>query len=185
MKLLKIVAPGRRYSSDRSLLYFIDKYTPGETIRLNYDREFDPNMDLDDLIVNSLEFSKKVLNSVDFSQYDGVIFLAKSLGTVVSIELKKYFNLESARIIALTPIHRVVPLLEDEDFLVCGTKDHHIDDGDIAKIVKMKHSLVLKDLPHSLENEDLAYTLSCQRKVIEESIKYIDDLFPSPIEKDK
>ena len=71
MATLKVFFPGRRYSSDRSFLYFLDRYIDGESVYLDYDvkRYTKDVLPLEENIDEAYMFSFEKLKDFDFSHF--------------------------------------------------------------------------------------------------------------------
>jgi hypothetical protein len=107
-KNLIILFPGAGYSVANPLLYYagFKYYVKGyESIKINYgdclkqDRPFDENIEA------IKKFVLEQVNEVDFSIYDDILFVSKSLGTVISGWLAEVLAI-NIRHIYLTPIEK-------------------------------------------------------------------------------
>ena len=178
---LKIFFPGRRYSVDRSYLYYLDKYIDGDSIYLNYD-SFRGNKDelpLEDEIKKDFDFAMNLLKNIDFSKYGEIILIAKSVGTVVASKVREMLNLTRARFICLTPLNETIPFLKQTDFIITSRKDKYID---ISQIESMSSHFpfmtIYDDLPHSLEYENNLYdTIDLLKTNLDLALIYLDSAY--------
>lgn len=155
MSSLLVVFPGIRYSCDRSMLYFsemIIKEQGYEVKELHYEmpRDSQEEIDLDKSISNALLYSEEHLQDIDFSKYERVIFLSKSIGTVVAGELKKKLNLDNVSQIFITPLTETVPYFEKDDLIITSNNDRFFPDA-AEKVAPFNNSYVFPNCPHSFE----------------------------------
>ena len=104
---IKLIFPGKRYSIDRSLLYFLDKYIDGESIYFEYDspRYLNDSKNINEIIDDAYNFSKEILESKKLDEYAEVIVIAKSIGTLVATKLRNEKLIKASKFILLTPIN--------------------------------------------------------------------------------
>ncbi len=104
--------PGIR-GAEIPLLYFAAKHYEDK----DYEKVFVSNptslKDFDSIYENA----KTIVKSFDFSEYDDVVFVAKSIGTVVACKLKEELNV-SASLILFTPITDTLPFIRRENQIV-------------------------------------------------------------------
>lgn len=120
---LMVVLPGRGYTYDMPLLYFLrlGAYDLGYdvlSVQYGFQADLQNPMAGGDLIseVNA------ALALVDLSSYQDVVIAGKSMGTPLAVELSK--QIKVARLILLTPIQNVVAKTGDTPTLaVIGTAD--------------------------------------------------------------
>ena len=178
---LKIFFPGRRYSVDRSYLYYLDKYIDGDSIYLNYDN-FRGNKDalpLEDEIKKDFDFAMNLLKNIDFSKYGEIILIAKSVGTVVASKVREMLNLTRARFICLTPLNETIPFLKQTDFIITSRKDKYIDISQIESTSShFPFMTIYDDLPHSLEYENNLYdTIDLLKTNLDLALNYLDTAY--------
>ena len=179
MKTLKLIFPGQRYSCDRSLLYFIDTNIEGDSVYFRYD--YARNIDLKsmtekDIIKHAIDYSKKLFDNVDLSQYDEIILIAKSIGTYVAGYFRELFKLDSARFICLTPFSSSLKYIRQNDFVLIGSLDKHINSSELEKF-KFAYPFfeIIDGVGHSLEYpNNLKATFDLQYKVCELALNYLD-----------
>lgn len=175
---LKIFFPGRRYSCDRSFLYFLDKYISGDSIYLTYDhpRMVEEKLTSEDDFKRAYAYAKEKLSNIDFKKYGEIIFIAKSLGTVVAGRLRKELGLENrVRFICLTPINKTLPYLTQTDFIITSESDKYIDVSSLKQKENMYPFLTIyKDVPHSLELPSMYETLNFLKVNLDLALNYLD-----------
>lgn len=158
MKKLCIVFPGRKYSVDRSLLYYPSKFIEShdyEMIYLHYDL---PKESEEEPLENSLNRGRKYIEEhikgkIDFSIYDKIIFISKSIGTVLAGELKEYLsNSDKIYQIFLTPIDGALKYIINRDLIICGENDSYLENAK-DKLAMYSNSYIIPKLAHSLESK--------------------------------
>lgn len=178
---LKIFFPGRRYSIDRSYLYYLDKYIDGDSIYLNYDvsRTTKDTLPLDEEIEKDFDFALKTLQNIDFSKYGEIILIAKSVGTVVASKIREKLDLSRARFICLTPLNETIPYLRQTDFIITSRKDKFIDISQIeGKVGHYPFMTIYDDLPHSLEYDNNLYgTIDLLKENLDLALNYLDTAY--------
>lgn len=158
MKKLCIVFPGRKYSTDRSLLYYPSKFIEShdyEMIYLHYDLPKESN---EEPLIDSINRGREYINEhvkkiVNISDYDKVIFLSKSIGTLLSGELKEFYS-DSDKIyqMFLTPIDDSLKYIDNRDLIICGENDSYLQNSR-EKLAMFPHSYIFPSLTHSLESK--------------------------------
>nr|WP_307991283.1 hypothetical protein [uncultured Niameybacter sp.] len=130
-KKLVVLFPGINYSVDMPLLYyagFTYEARGYECLKINYGNAFDEKREFE----HSLEVAKRVvleqLEKIDFSIYDNVVFVSKSIGTVIAGWVQYTMGI-TVNNIYLTPLEETLPYMTKEDqiiVVVAGTKDKYI-----------------------------------------------------------
>ena len=186
MATLKVFFPGRRYSVDRSYLYFLDRYIDGESIYLEYDlKRYTKDMEpLEENIKKAYEYSKDILKNVDFRKYNEVIFIAKSIGTVVAGKIREDFKVNNTRFICLTPLNETLPYLRQPDFIITSLSDPYIDATKLKeKENRFPFLSIYKDVGHSLEyKNDLKRTINFLYENLELALNYLDTAYKDILE---
>lgn len=183
---IKLIFPGKRYSIDRSLLYFLDKYIDGESIYFEYDspRYLNDLKNINEIIDDAYNFSKEILESKKLDEYAEVIVIAKSIGTLVATKLRNEKLIKASKFILFTPINETIPFLKQGDFIVTSLKDSYVD----ASLLKAKENYfpfltIYEDLPHSLEYANNFYkTFDLQKEILDNAINYLDISYKDIVE---
>ena len=186
MATLKVFFPGRRYSSDRSFLYFLDRYIDGESVYLDYDvkRYTKDVLPLEENIDEAYMFSFEKLKDFDFSKYTEVIFIAKSIGTVVAGKIRERLKVNNARVIMLTPLNETIPYLRQTDFILTSFADTYIDANKLKKVEnRYPFMSIYQDIGHSLEYpNNLKKTLTFLYENLELILNYLDTAYKDILE---
>ena len=76
-----------------------------------------------------LDNADKIISQIDFDEYEEIVFIAKSIGTVVACQIKEKYHIP-ATLILLTPLYETMPYIHgknDIKLVAVGTKDRYID----------------------------------------------------------
>lgn len=162
-----VLFPGRNYSCDKPLLYYAAKVFAGrgyEVVRLKYNYRLrgDKN-DIGGLIKEAQEYVMEELARLDFSSYDDVVFVSKSMGTALAGEAAKELGVR-ARHIFLTPVGEALKYIKRGECIVISGKEDRILDSRRLRIYCVEQDIALKqfdDVGHSLEHvEDINVTFA-------------------------
>lgn len=157
-KKLVVIFPGTNYSSDCPLLYYAgfkfeargyEKVVIGYGDLLKHDKSLDESLeDIKSLVLTQLQL-------FDFHEYKDIVFVSKSLGTVVAGWIEEKLCIK-VRHIYLTPIIETLPYIHNEKNIItviAGTKDRHLD-AEVLKKHCIKENIPLKQIEgvgHRLE----------------------------------
>ncbi|MBQ8913863.1 MAG: hypothetical protein IJ054_07465 [Lachnospiraceae bacterium] len=166
LKKLMVEFPGRNYSTDKPLLYYagsVFEQKGYEVIRLSYNYKLlgDKN-DIEGLIEEAKAYIKKELDKVDFSVYDDVVFISKSMGTTLAGFFEEYYKIR-VRHIFLTPVQSALKYMKRGKCIVVAGKNDKFLDNRRLKIYCVEQDVALKqfdDVGHSLESEDINVTFA-------------------------
>lgn len=126
----------------------------------------------DELIGSIVSDLAEAFQTIDFSPYQQIIFLSKSLGTVVAGMLAEKLGI-AVKHVFLTPISRTIPYIrENNSLVVTGSKDPVFTEKERNQIASAR-MLVVDGADHGLETQDPMKTL----KMLEHIVKEIDRYF--------
>ena len=137
---LAVFFPGLGYSSDMPLLYYSSKLAQNEgyeIIKLKY-RGFDLGMlhdekRLEEGTLKAYEGVREDLEKTDFSSYERIIFVSKSIGTALALEYDRNFSINADHIL-LTPVERTFDFYNGQNAAVFyGTNDPFAESSLIEK----------------------------------------------------
>lgn len=183
MSGIAIIFPGVGYTKDKPLLYYGSKILKkfGYEIKtVNYD-----GLDLEHVISDlkagredmsqflemAFEVCDRQLFDVNFSQYDSVLIMGKSIGTVIG---SYYFYNTGTKInnILITPLKQCFTFVKEKDSIAFyGTGDPLVDFTEIKKRCENKGvpAYCYENANHSLETGDIV-------KDIQSLLSYINNL---------
>ena len=169
-KNLIVLFPGKYYTVTYPLLlYAYSKYERKgyECVAINYGN-FESLDDARDSAIAQIE-------KLNFSNYDDIIFLSKSIGTVIAgmIEETLYGNINNIRHIYLTPVKSTLPYLKKEKNIsrvIAGTKDPYLDVSILIEHCNQEGIKLdlIENADHSLEvSDDVIANIDVLKRVVE------------------
>lgn len=169
---LLVEFPGSNYSCDKPLLYYAGKVFEKrgyDVVRLNYNLNLSKDDDIPENIENAKSYVAKQLEGIEFSKYDDIVFISKSIGTV----LAGYFEMQLkivARHIYLTPVREALKYMHRGKCIVVSGKEDKFLDSRRLRIYCVEQDIALKqfeEVGHSLENtEDMNRTFAILMVII-------------------
>ena len=186
-KKLAVIFPGIGYSVERPLLYYSRKVLEKngyEVISVGY-----PGLEKDDIfesiisgtsakrvskdkaakfVAKAEKLVEEQLEGVNFTSYSKIIFVAKSIGSVISALYAKQLGIHPYHIM-VTPIDYAFQFIGDErGSAFCGTSDPLVDFECIEGICKEKqwnfHDF--KSGNHSLETTDIDLNIDYLKRYV-------------------
>lgn len=160
-KKIVISFPGSR-GYEIPLLYFASKHYEDlgyEKLFINYPVSGESNVE------TLLESTEKILQSIDFNEYESIVFAAKSIGTVVACKIKEKYEIPAA-LILFTPLNETLPYIHNKNdilLIAAGDNDRHLDSKILSEKCKKErinyyiepnvgHRMEVKgDLPRNLK----------------------------------
>ncbi|MCR5035021.1 MAG: alpha/beta hydrolase [Clostridia bacterium] len=189
---IAVLFPGIGYTCDRSLLYYTGKLLQKhgyELIRLAYGG-FPANVKGDaagirQCVVIALDQTEEQLKDVDFGAYDDVVFVGKSIGTVVALRFAQSHGVD-AQFVLLTPLERTfesvsstktVALQGNRAVAFHGTADPWARTDRIITACKSKSIplYLTDDANHSLETGDVGKDIENLQRVLDQIWTFITD----------
>lgn len=161
-----VLFPGRNYSTDAPLLYYAKKiYEKNgyEILPLVYENPpKDSPLSIPERIAFTKENVMKILEQTDWSSYQDIVFVSKSMGTVLAGEAAEKLSIP-ARHIYLTPLKQTLAYMTEGANCVtfAGTNDSHLGARELSLHCKKNHipCRQYKGVGHSLEAADSRKTL--------------------------
>ena len=162
-KSLLLVYPGVGYTSDKPLLYY------GIQCALQHDYDvcvfsygqipFDKQHPMD-YVNEAVKQVQAMLHQIDVSQYDKVVCLGKSIGTIIAYETTQAMT---CQYFMLTPLKEVLQFrISKNDIFICGDNDSLVPQVDVFQdcdaqvhIVKGNHSLECGSVQEDLQQLQL------------------------------
>lgn len=155
---LMVLFPGMGYTCDKPLLHYAKAYgfrDGYDILCINYGTmTFDKSKVLSS-IAPAYEIAKEALNQINANKYEHILFISKSLGTVVAGQLSKEYARDIQNIF-LTPLKETIPYMDNsEDVTISGEHDPMITRDNLQLIQKQPiTSFIYPNANHSLEVED-------------------------------
>lgn len=182
---IAVIFPGIGYNPDRPLLYWSRKLAVQdfgyEAVNVPYGH-FDRKNNIRgneaamqaafDLALSQVE---EILRDVDFSQYDKILFISKSVGTAVAASYAARHNLQTDNLY-YTPIEQTFEQIRPGSGIAFhGTKDQWTEGIPIEKMCA-QHQIPVHLIPgsnHSLETGDTMADLKNLVHIMEISRQYL------------
>ena len=97
----------------------------------------------------------KIISQIDFDEYDEIVFIAKSIGTVVACQIKEKYHI-LATLILFTPLNETLPYIHSKNdikLVAIGDKDRYIDVQMLQKVCDNEgvRCHIEKDVGHRME----------------------------------
>lgn len=179
---LAVLFPGMGYNQNLPLLYYSGKLAKADGYELMLDIEYH---DLPEKIRGDIELMQKAalkayecveaqLAGIDWSAYERILFIGKSIGTVVAAKYNQEHNI-GARQIWYTPVEATFKYAD-------GTIEAFIGDADSwSDIESVKELAASSGIPlhiypkcnHSLESGDVIGDIRTLSDVMEKTQRYI------------
>lgn len=158
-KKIAVLFPGIGYTCDKPLLYYTAKMASEhgyEIVKVNYSGFTGDikgnNQKMEEAFQSALSQAETILKDVVWSDYDQILFISKSVGTVVSSCYAGQHSLKVKNIL-LTPVAQTFLFAEGDCIAFHGTKDPWAKTEDILKACQEKQIPVFltEEGNHSLE----------------------------------
>ncbi|MDO4169112.1 MAG: hypothetical protein Q4D45_04345 [Lachnospiraceae bacterium] len=164
MKKLAVIFPGVGYTCTKPLLYYtasVARDAGYRVLQLDYGDDihtFKGRKEAELIPVIELAKTRVLenqLKNIDWSHYEKIVFISKSIGTVIACDVEKYLGLKVKQFL-ITPIPATMPYLGKVNGLFfSGTADPYISSKKVAKAVKRypkKVGGIFEGCNHSLEH---------------------------------
>ena len=181
MGKLAVVFPGIGYHCDKPLLYYSKKIAK----KCGYEIKEVPYGNFPDGVKGSpekmqqaffqaLEQTEEILKDVEFSQYESILFLSKSVGTAVAAAYAEKKHLKTENVF-YTPVEQSFAFMKQPGIVFHGTKDPWAEtDMVIKKCKESQHPVYLtEDANHSLETGDVLKDLQNMHEIMSLTEQYI------------
>lgn len=181
-KKLAVFFPGTGYHTDKPLFYYSRKIAAAqgyETLCVSYGElpengEKDGEPVWDEVAKAAIERAKEQISEVDFSFFERVVFISKSIGTAVAGAIDKELKLDADHIF-YTPVAESFQVIGSKGIVFHGTSDP------LAETAKVKVECEKRNLPlyltesgnHSLETGNPVKDIGILQEVMEITEKYL------------
>ena len=191
---LAVIFPGIGYSCDRSLLYYaavMMREHGYKVVSVPY-TGFPRNVKGDaqkmrECYAIAQEQAAEILHDIDFDQFSDIVFIGKSIGTVVALAIARQFGL-TARYVLYTPLVKTFDLLPlqtpdhtpvsafERAIAFHGTSDPwartpEIIDACLPRGIQLH---LVENANHSLETGDLDIDLQTLEEAMEQVRKFLE-----------
>lgn len=175
---IAVFFPGIGYHCDKPLLYYSGKIAGQlqyELCKVNY---VNLSRSLDEAFEQALAQAEEILAQIDWSRYGDIVFVSKSIGTVVAAAYAKKHGI-SCRNVYYTPVAQTFEFDPQHGIVFHGTADSWVETV-VVTTKCQEHDLplhVIEGVDHSLEEKgDTLRSLCILQKVMELTKSYIADI---------
>ena len=183
MKRLAVFFPGIGYTVDKPLMHYSRRLAEkhGFEICLLPYSGFPKKVKGDRVkMLESYKLAlkqvKEMLSDLDFEDYDDILFVGKSIGTIVAAEIaSKSAVRERIRFIFYTPLEETFSFPVQDAIVFTGSADRWVDEGRIPALCKESGlpCYVIPNANHSLETVDPAQDILALQMIMIKSEKYM------------
>ena len=189
MTKLAILFPGIGYTCDKPLLYYgrdLAEQADYECKLVSYvydgDKKIRGNREKMQAAFQALYVQvEEYLASIDYGQYDEVLFMSKSVGTVIAAayakELMKQGNNVNIRHVLYTPLEYTFAYQPQNAIGFLGTADPWCVPSEVLRLAEEQHvpMFVYERANHSLETEDILSNLDVLKDVMKKTKDFLDE----------
>lgn len=181
---LAVIFPGIGYHEDKPLLYYSKKIAKEygfEIISVNYggfESSIKGNSEkMMQAFESALSQSDIILKDVDFSRYEKIVFISKSIGTAVAGAYANKHELNTYNIY-YTPVEQSFKVMSNEGIIFHGSDDPWIKHEVFLNCVSKNDYVyyIIDKANHSLETKDSMQDLSNMNYIMGISKEYISRL---------
>ena len=174
MKKIACLFPGIGYTCDKPLLYYSWKMLKGlgwEIVPVRYsgfpDHVKGSPEKMQQCAQMALEQAEEMLQEIDWSEYTDILFVGKSVGTVVCAAYAKRHGLECRQVL-FTPVEATFRFADRRSIAFHGTADPWADTKAIEQNCRKLDIPLFEtgNANHSLETGDVDADLTEMRKVM-------------------
>ena len=156
MKKIAVIFPGVGYNKDRPLLYYSGKLAAKNGYELRF------------IDFSGIKWSKEQLKDMGDMSGDDVLFISKSIGTVVATAYAEKMSINAGQI-CFSPLEMIEGFVKEEGAeLFCGDNDPMADYKVLERIAKEKRLKIhrIEGGNHSLETGDIFKDIDNLRSVL-------------------
>ena len=181
---LAVLFPGIGYHTDKPLLYYAKKLAAShgyEIVKVSYqhfpEKVKDSKEKMQQSVEIALEQAEEKLKGIQFSQYETILFISKSIGTAVAAAFAKRHRI-SAHHIFYTPVELSFAAMNQNGIVFHGTKDPWVS----TLLVKEKCTekrlplIIIENANHSLETGNVLTDLKNLIFIMERTEQYCSDI---------
>lgn len=178
---LAVIFPGIGYTADKPLLYYSGRLARKygyQILTVSYpplpeNIKGDSNK-MKQAFDLAFAQTEQVLRQIDWNSYGSILFLSKSIGTVISAAYASKYNLK-AKSVLFTPLKDTFSFPLHGSIAFHGTADSWAETDAIQALAKQKKIplFLTKNANHSLETGDIQVDLSIIKNTMEHVERFI------------
>lgn len=182
MSKIAVYFPGIGYHCDKPLLY----YSRAVAIELGYENYKNISYayktgnirgndeKIREVYESLLLQAESALADISWSAYDDVLFISKSIGTIIAASYAQKYKLKNTRHILYTPLAQTYLFAPNHAIGFIGTSDPWSDTNEIIRLSDVHHIplTVYNGCNHSLECGDTLRNLEILKDVMKKTMNY-------------
>ena len=179
MSKLAVIFPGMGYHADKPLLYYAAKLAESsgyQIVKITYPpRESLNSEQMRPFAEDCVRCAKDTLAGIDLSAQDDILFISKSIGTVVATAFAASHEVQARHILFTPLLETFIHATDSCGIAFSGTKDQYADHERIKALCE-QHNIPLTAVPggnHSLETGDVLHDLQTMQNVMQAVKAYI------------
>lgn len=183
MKKLAVFFPGIGYTVDKPLMHYSRRIAADagfEVLLLPY-AGFPHNVKgdrgkLEESYRIALSQSREMLFCTDLSEYDSILFVGKSIGTIVAAEIASHSHVpERIHFVLYTPLEYTFRFPLGNAIAFTGDADPWVEKGAISVLCKEKNipCQIIPDANHSLETSNVKDDIDNLNEIMKITRKFI------------
>lgn len=183
MKRLAVFFPGIGYTVDKPLMHYSRRLAEKngfEICLLPYSgfpkKVKGDKSKLQESYKIALRQAKELLSDIDFANYDDILFVGKSIGTIVAAKIaSKSAVRERIRFIFYTPLEETFSFPVQDAIVFTGSADPWLEAGCIPALCE-EYGIPCSVIPntnHSLETSDPVQDILTLQRIMSETEQYM------------
>ena len=183
MKRLAVFFPGIGYTVDKPLMHYSRRLAEkhGFEIRLLPYGGFPKKVKGDKQKMQesykiALKQAKEILSDIDFEDYEDILFVGKSIGTIVAAKIASKSSVQARiRFIFYTPLEETFSFPIRDAIVFTGSADPWVDEGRIPALCEESGITcsVIPNANHSLGTSDPEQDILRLQKIMFETEQYM------------
>ena len=183
MKKLAVFFPGIGYTVDKPLMHYSRRLAAdtGFEIRLlpyvGFPQKVNGDRDkMHESYLLALSQSREMLADVDFSAYDVILLVGKSIGTIVAAEIASHCPTpDRIHFVLYTPLEGTFAFPLGDALAFTGSNDPWVRKGSIPALCEQRDipCHVIPDANHSLETGDVKEDIEALEMIMTKTRKFI------------
>lgn len=182
MSKIAVYFPGIGYHCDKPLLYYSRSiayksgYKDSRTVNYTYKAGNIRGNEAKMKEAYEILFSQAETELADmvWSDYDDVLFISKSIGTIIAGAYAKKYDLKCAKHILYTPLAQTYLFAPEHAIGFIGTADPWSDTSEVIRLSEANHIplTVYDDCNHSLECDDTLKNIEILKDVMQKTMDF-------------
>ena len=186
MKTLAVFFPGIGYTVDKPLMHYSRRLAAesGFEIRLLPYSGFPDKIKgdrekMDECYRIALAQAIEMLSEVDFSSYDEILFVGKSIGTIVAAVIATESSVpDRIHFVLYTPLEDTFAFPLGHAIVFTGSADPWVREGIIPELCQKADipCRIIENSDHSLETGDVKEDIRIMKKIMKKTRKFIREI---------